>query len=285
MEYFSYFSKMEELYPPLLYHVVRAGCSKVTPDFNIKRNSSYPYCVIHYAIEGAGCVIYNDKKYDIHQGQAFILVSNEAHQYYTDTHNPFSFNWVEFSGGDCSRLVKTIINSFTPVLDIPCSSRINRYMLHIHSLIKRDEIANRIQVSRTFYSMLLFLLERCTAKTKPELSNWKTDAVSQIIKFVDNNLHEDLSIEKLAGISNFSTAHFIRLFHRTVGTTPYRYIMARRINRAKEFLGTRDMSIDELSDCLGFCNSSHFIKVFKKAEGITPAEYRRQCVMFLRDSR
>ncbi|HEY5584403.1 MAG TPA: AraC family transcriptional regulator [Ruminiclostridium sp.] len=263
--------------------MVRAGSSKVTPDFNIKRNSSYPYCVIHYVMGGTGWVIHNNKKYDVHKGQAFILMPNEAHQYYTDPDNPFKFNWIEFSGGDCSRLAKNIVNNSSPVLDVPCSSRLSRYILHIHSLIKRDDLANKIQISRTLYSMMLFLLDRCNTKDYMDLSNWKSGTVTDVLQFIDNNLHEDLKIEKLAKISNFSTEHFIRLFHKAVGTTPFRYIKERRINRAKELLGTEGLSVDELSDCLGFCNSSHFIRTFKKAEGVTPAEYQRQCIMFLYD--
>lgn len=47
----------------LRYNIARAGCGKLSPDFNIERTSSYPYSVIHYVAEGHGFVIHKNLPY------------------------------------------------------------------------------------------------------------------------------------------------------------------------------------------------------------------------------
>lgn len=63
----------------LLYHINRAGSGLVNSDFYIERNSSYPYSVIHYVIEGSGQVVCRGKRYPVKNGQCFILNSYEGH--------------------------------------------------------------------------------------------------------------------------------------------------------------------------------------------------------------
>ena len=87
----------------------------ITPEFNIKRESLYPYCVIHYVFKGHGFVIYKGKKYLFKPGQFFILPPNEAHEYSSLGNSNLGLNWIEFTGGDSGRFVKTILDSHSPI--------------------------------------------------------------------------------------------------------------------------------------------------------------------------
>lgn len=62
MERFQYINSDFIGYDELIYRINRAGISKVDEDFIIERNSSYPYCVLHYVVKGLGEVVYKDKK-------------------------------------------------------------------------------------------------------------------------------------------------------------------------------------------------------------------------------
>jgi len=70
------------------------------------------------------------------------------------------------------------------------------------------------------------------------------------------------------------------LFHETTGYTPAKYIMKQRINGARVILSTSDLKIETLAEKLCFCSTSHFIQTFKRLEGITPEEFRKQCIAY-----
>ena len=71
-----------------------------------------------------------------------------------------------------------------------------------------------------------------------------------------------------------SQFHFARAFKAAVGESPHRYIMQRRIERAKVMLSVTRMSVAEISYQTGFSNQSHFTVQFRKAIGMTPKQFR-----------
>jgi AraC family transcriptional regulator len=74
----------------------------------------------------------------------------------------------------------------------------------------------------------------------------------------------------------YSRSHFLRMFHATTGMTPHRYVLNRRIERARRRLGDADMSIAQVAYCCGFSNQAHLTLAFRKVCGLTPGEYRRE---------
>jgi AraC family transcriptional regulator len=98
-----------------------------------------------------------------------------------------------------------------------------------------------------------------------------------VIDYIRANLRTDLSLVALAGALNLSPRHFSRLFRKTFGTTPYRYVLDERVNEVKALLATKRLSILEIVDALGFADQSHLTNVFRKATGVTPRRYQRDC--------
>jgi AraC family transcriptional regulator len=98
-----------------------------------------------------------------------------------------------------------------------------------------------------------------------------------VIDYIHAHLNDDLSLVELAGAVNLSPRHFSRLFRKTFGTTPYRYVMGERIDQAKTLLATKRLSILEIVEALGFADQSHLTNVFRKATGVTPRRYQREC--------
>ena len=75
-------------------------------------------------------------------------------------------------------------------------------------------------------------------------------------------------------MANLSTHHFGEAFKASTGTSPYRYLIERRIHRAKELLLGADRSIAEVALTVGFASHSHFTDNFRKLTGITPSRFR-----------
>ena len=74
---------------------------------------------------------------------------------------------------------------------------------------------------------------------------------------------------------HISKYHFIRIFKRIIGITPYNYLTNYRINISKTLLISTDKTISEISEECGFSDTSNFISQFKKHTGQRPFEYRK----------
>lgn len=80
-------------------------------------------------------------------------------------------------------------------------------------------------------------------------------------------------------VSHISKFYLIRLFKELTGTTPYRYIMLIRVDEAKKLLRHTRLSVKEVGEQTGFCDTKNFITNFKKFTGLTPLQFRKNCII------
>jgi AraC family transcriptional regulator len=79
----------------------------------------------------------------------------------------------------------------------------------------------------------------------------------------------------LAGLLNLSRFHFVRTFKQSTGLPPHRFLMARRIERAKELLAEPGLPIAEVSRRAGFHGVTQLTRAFRRLTGTTPSGFRR----------
>jgi AraC family transcriptional regulator len=94
-------------------------------------------------------------------------------------------------------------------------------------------------------------------------------------ELIEAALDEDLSLERLAREAGIGAHAFSAAFTRAVGTTPHRYVLTRRIERAKTLLLAGTMPVAEVALQTGFASQSHLASAFKRVVGLTPGEFRR----------
>jgi AraC family transcriptional regulator len=96
-----------------------------------------------------------------------------------------------------------------------------------------------------------------------------------VIEHIHENLDAELSLDHLAAVAHMSPYHFARLFKRSTGLPPHQYVIARRVERAKELLRARDpLPLAEVAVETGFSSQSHFTRHFKRCVGVTPQRFR-----------
>lgn len=105
------------------------------------------------------------------------------------------------------------------------------------------------------------------------------DAVKlkQVQDYIEEHLAEDMAIEDMAALVPMNQFHFARAFKAAMGETPHKYLIQRRMERAKVLLTVTQLAIAEVAYRVGFSNQSHFTTHFRKATGVTPKDYRLQC--------
>jgi AraC family transcriptional regulator len=126
---------------------------------------------------------------------------------------------------------------------------------------------------------IIVLLLRQLKSNLPTLvteSNYCGDYhIRNAIDFMVDNYSTPFSIEDIARIAALSPYHFIRIFKSQTGVTPHKYLLHIKIEKAKQFLRSKDLTITEIADRCGFNNVNHFSTTFKKHVGVTPSKYRK----------
>jgi AraC family transcriptional regulator len=98
--------------------------------------------------------------------------------------------------------------------------------------------------------------------------------VRRVTAYIDENLQRPLPLAELGAVVHMSPYHFARLFKRSTGMPPHRFVLHRRMQQARTLLAAGKMSIGEVARAVGFRTAGHFTTVFRRASGVTPTVYR-----------
>lgn len=85
-----------------------------------------------------------------------------------------------------------------------------------------------------------------------------------------------VSIADIARECNMSASHFLRAFKASTGHTPHQWLMAQRVERAREYLRSSDLPLADIAVLCDFYDQSHFSRVFSQVVGSTPGAWRRR---------
>lgn len=94
----------------------------------------------------------------------------------------------------------------------------------------------------------------------------------QAIDYIQAHLGDNISLCAIANEVGMSRYHFSRQFKEATGFSPYQYTLKCRVERGKELLLQKKLSIAEISLEVGFSSQSHFTQNFKRLMGVTPKE-------------
>ena len=99
--------------------------------------------------------------------------------------------------------------------------------------------------------------------------------IERATNFIEKNLGDDLSIETLSNRLNICRSALYKNFEIKFSCTPGEYIKARRIEKSKDLLINSDLSIESISEQVGFSSGAYFSHVFKALTGSSPLSYRK----------
>lgn len=91
---------------------------------------------------------------------------------------------------------------------------------------------------------------------------------------MDAASHEAWPVPRLASVSGVSEAHFARSFRAAFGVPPHRYLLTRRIERAKALLRDTDFSVTDIAFETGWNSLGTFGRVFRDVTGESPGQLR-----------
>ena len=105
-------------------------------------------------------------------------------------------------------------------------------------------------------------------------SGLSRERLERVRDYIEAHLDDRLTLADLAGVACLSPYHFSRSFKQAVGVGPQRYVLQRRLDRAKTLMRRTNQPLAWIAQEAGFSDQSHLISVFRREIGVTPGQFR-----------
>lgn len=155
--------------------------------------------------------------------------------------------------------------------------RVAHHMGLIESELRRPSLGSRLMIDGLLRAIagLLVSNDALPGAEPVERIYLSPPKLKRVLDFIEANLQESIGLDDLARAAGLSANHFLRVFKLATGETPYHFLRARRLERARQLLTDNTMPLAELALECGFANQAHFTAAFSREVGISPGRYRR----------
>jgi AraC-like DNA-binding protein len=96
--------------------------------------------------------------------------------------------------------------------------------------------------------------------------------LQDVLDFIEANLADEVPLARIARVAGLSPRHFCTSFARSTGVTPHRYLLMRRIEKAKELMLKGERLADVAFNC-GFSSQQHFTSMFRRVTTMPPGAW------------
>ena len=261
----------------------------VRADVDYHRHTYYEFV---YVYDGIVDHVLNGEHHILSAGNYFLLSPEDIHTYLSINNDPF-------------RIVNFMFN---PALIDPCfdlNTSFNEIIKHSsigvsHKKLVRSPLAEQFvdedgslrplfinamseyKLKRPGYMSVI----RSTAITgiiaclrnvyAEDQSTAKNTFVTNIIKYVNENFAENVSLSSLCEQMGYNVQYVSRSFKEQTGMNFSAYLLKVRTQKACSLLLSTDMTVQQISNAVGYSNTAFFHKIFKKMMGETPSEFRNK---------
>jgi len=240
---------------------------------HIFRPSGFPYYHWAHCTNGEGELLVGGDTYKISEGMGFFFQPGVPHEYYS-TKEPWQINWIIFDGSALPQLLIPLGLRKWNVLTISNFQTIHLLLKDISICLQSESPNKSIEASALLYQFLIKLKNSIPSGNKNE--NEKYKKLAPVISYMENNYDRYTSLEEMADIIGITSYHLCRLFKQTFKVSPFKYLTQLRIQKAKELLvEVPEMNIKDISQKVGYHDTSYFCTIFKAHEGITPSEFKK----------
>ncbi len=242
-------------------------CGTTFPDksYRINRRRSKIAC-IEYIEEGSGTVHIGEKTFSASAGDSYFLMTGKDHIYYSDSERPWKKHFINLHG----KLLEGLAEGYG-IADTA----------YFEGLDLGDDIAEIISIAKREEAdatdQLILILNKMFMKMHRHMKkqNDLSAEAAEMKDFLNTKITSEFKIEQLCKHISKSESQTIRTFKKAYGTTPYAYVLEKKISLAKKLLADTNLTVKEIAEKLCFADEYYFSNLFKSKVGKTPSAYRK----------
>ena len=237
-----------------------------------------------YAFRGYGQFRTCGENYPIRAGDLFIAKPDEPHEIIASSTDPLGIYFWSYTlvppARESSSDVDLMLHAFSGS-EVPLTSGAAVTAKTLELLT--DEVARQApgytQVAKGLVVKLLLETARAVTHHRVLVSSdgvlTKDLTVATLLRYLRDNYNRPLPLKEVAAQVHLSERHTSRLFKQAVGTSIKQYVLAVRLDVAKQRLLNGD-SVAEVAYATGYSDVRHFSTLFRQRTGSTPTRYREE---------
>ncbi len=231
-----------------------------------KTPDEWKYAIIQLTISGKGEVNHYGQRYEVPVGTGFVACSDDENVNYQAVDSDWQFCYVEVYGQPMSALVK---NS-PPVFKFDLTHEIIDKIISYQP--GEDHASFDIAEQQELIGQLKRMILKSRVQSKPHRSLFIEKAVSKL----SNASLKISTVNDLARCLHVSREYLSRQFKGELQTSPYQFILNKRMTKALNLLLYSELSIKEVASACGFSSSTTFGRQFNKKYNMRPSELRQK---------
>ncbi len=248
--------------------VLIAGISYCDGSYRIARTDCNHY-VFEYIVKGRGYLRGEGREFAPQAGDVYIVPEGSTHEYGSSADDPWEKLWFNITGPLLRDLVRGYrLENVWHVPNCPVESLFREGL----ETLRRDP-----EKGHEAAALIIHRIIQAVAGTVSRRAEVRRDPLALRIKrYLDANITTpDVSLDDISRCVNKSPSQTMRIFRREWGTTPYQYLLERRLDLAGLYLCNTAKSIKEIAAELHFADEYYFANIFRRKKGISPGRYRK----------
>lgn len=230
---------------------------------------------IHYIHKGKGIFRVGNETYHLEEGQGFLICPNVIAYYKADDKEPWSYSWCAFDGINAEAYLKRAnLTNSNPIFEYNKDDKVNKCFDEMIQATNWEKSSD-LRLQSSLYLFLATLIDEVVLDLSyKEAKTNKNIYINKAIDFIHINYSRKIRVSEVANFIGLDRKYISKLFKDIVGVTIQDYLISFRINKAKEMMKDKQLSIGDISRSIGYDNPLIFSKIFKKVNGISPSKYR-----------
>ncbi len=124
------------------------------------------------------------------------------------------------------------------------------------------------------YLFIDSLVRSCSLTQLSRGNSLRDFYIREAVSFIEQNFQNTISVEDIAASCGLNRSYFGKIFHENMGKSPQEFLISYRMTKAAELLKLTSLSINDISNAVGYPNQLHFSRAFKNVYSISPRQWR-----------
>lgn len=247
--------------------VTLGGRETCRPDYVIARRA-YAYHGVEYVAEGEGWVVLDGVRQGLSAGSVFSYAPDTPCEIHTDPRHPLVKYFVCFTGRGAPARLRTAGLGGTQVRRLTTHAEVRSVAEDLIREGRRTTPQARA-ICQTLFELFLLRIEEA-GETAERGGDPSRENFLRCKGVIDTQAERLGTLEAIAARVGLEASSVCRLFRRYQGTSPYQYLLRRKMTLAAEYLLEHGGLVKEAAERVGYEDPYHFSRNFKAVHGISP---------------